>query len=260
MEHFRARFNNVNFICQLSLADFYFCSQQFFTSKSLTLKIENDDEFKFDRYEGTSINGIKTTASIPNGSTSENDFEYSLQLSTYAWTRLMVPNLGLIIEWYADRSQYANIYINKENKEEIRGYCGSTDNNISHNLELPLTEAVYDSISKVSSPQCDGKDASDYLYFMNMDTDSFDTYNYDIESQYYDFKYCDGSPQYRRRRSTNDEDDPCNGDDPVEICSGILNTLSECKKSLPDNELNSFLRNCQFDMCLDDRNGCTFLT
>ena len=199
--------------------------------------------------------------SLPSATTSRNNLEYKLELTSgnwESWTRLTIPKLGLMIEWYGGSSQYSNIYIAKENKEEIRGYCGSTDNNVAHNLKLPLTEAVYGSVSKVSSPQCDGKNAADYVYFASMDSESF--YDYELEYELYDFKYCEGSPQYRRRRSTDDRENSCNGDDPVEICSGILNTLSDCKKSLSENELKSFLRNCQFDMCLDDRNGNAFFT
>ena len=195
--------------------------------------------------------------SLPTATTSINNFEYKLELTAGnfdSWTRLTIPELGLIIEWYGTGSQYANVYIEKENKDEIRGYCGSTDNNVDHNLELPLTEAVYGSVSKVSSPQCDGKDAASYIIFEELES-SFSDYDYfSVNEQ---FKYCEGSPQYRRRRSVN-EDDPCNGDDPVKICSGILNTLSDCKKSLSDNEINSFMGNCQFDMCLDDRNGSAY--
>ena len=192
--------------------------------------------------------------------------EYKLELTAgnwESWTRLTIPELGLIIEWVGDEgAQYANIYIDKEQKDEIRGYCGSTDNNVAHNLDLPLTRAVYGEILKVSSPQCDGKDADDfnYIVFHERESESFSFDNYETEYYYEDFKYCEGSPQYRRRRSTDDdEDDSCNGDDPVEICSGILETLSDCKKSMSNNELNAFLKNCQFDMCLDDRNGNAFL-
>ena len=103
-----------------------FDSNHFFTFKSLTLKIENDDEFKFDNSNRGYINGNQLMTSLPSATTSGNNLEYKLELTSgnwESWTRLTIPELGLMIEWYGGGSQYSNIYIAKENKEEIRGYC-----------------------------------------------------------------------------------------------------------------------------------------
>ena len=227
---------------------------KYFSSKNLILDIENGDQFDFDRYGNAYVNNVKQTASISNS-------EYSLKLLGNGLTQLTVSNLGLIIQWYAQKTRnFANFYINKDSGDEIRGYCGSTDNNSTHNLDPTLTEAVYGSISQVLSPQCDGKlhPNSRWGYKFN-EVDLSSTKIQTSTQLISGFKYCKGSPGYRRRRSTDDEDDSCNGDDPLEVCSGILDTLSDCKKALSENELNAFLGSCHFDMCLDDRIGCAFL-
>ena len=172
--------------------------------------------------------------------------------------------MGLMIQWIGPSSKtrsnsYANFYINIASGDEIRGYCGSTDDNPDHDLDLPLTEAVYGSISEVLSPRCQGNPYKANWGWKFQETDFSSTSIQTSSVKTSGFKYCEGSPGFRRRRSTDDNEDSCNGDDPVQICSEILNTLSDCKKALSENELNAFLGSCQFDMCLDDRMGCTFL-